>query len=128
MLGTITKKRPILEFRNRLVAGAIVLALIAGLTTAQVVLVPSRLRAPRATSKSKSKPKKKSRLVAKPISQQTAEVSPIVMPSSQLSFAIAPPLLNKPESSENAAKPKAWPELLGYEFDVINVDEKGRLE
>ena len=130
MLGTTTKKRLTFGFWNKLIACGVAVTLIASLTAAQVVLVPSRLRAPRTTSKkTKSKPRKKVRLIARQLSQQVAEISPIIVPAPRLSFAIAPPLLSKPESmSENATKLRVLPELLGYEFDVINMDEKGRLE
>ena len=51
----------------------------------------------------------------------------MIAPAPKLNFEITPPSLNKPESG-NPAKPKPLPELLGYEFDVIHVDDKGRLE
>lgn len=127
MLGITTKERTILGCWKLFIGSGCALVLIGTLAFAQVVLVPSRLREQRVTSKIKSKPKKKSRLIIRQLSQQVAEISPMVTPAPRLSFAIAPLLLTKSEP-ENLAKPKMWPELLGYEFDVVTVDEKGRLE
>lgn len=42
-----------------------------------------------------------------------------------LSFALIPPSLKK-EVVENSGKLAIWPELLGYEFDVIKADDHGR--
>lgn len=127
MLGITINTKQMSRFWKTLIALGVVVTLAAGLTVAQVVLVPSRLRTPRATGKAKLKPKKRSQPPVAQPAQQTAELAPFSTPAPKLSFAITPPALNNPEP-ERSAKPKSLPELLGYEFDVIHVDDKGRLE
>ncbi|MBS1788343.1 MAG: formylglycine-generating enzyme family protein [Acidobacteria bacterium] len=115
-----------------IVLNVIGLALLAQNAMAQVVIVPSRQLTSTASAKPRAKTKKKPRLEREQLGDQTAEIIPVpepVEPSatmSNLSFAITMPVLKKAEPAP-VAKPKAWPELLGYEFDVINVDDKGRL-
>ncbi|MBL8187959.1 MAG: formylglycine-generating enzyme family protein [Acidobacteria bacterium] len=129
MLGQRIDANRNLGFWCRMVATGTALALIASLTVAQVVIVPSRLRAPRSTGKTKSKPKKKSQVAMVQPAQQTAELAGVNPPAPKLSFTITPPTLAKPEPAapETLAKPKPAPELLGYEFDVIRADERGKL-
>ncbi|MDX2040117.1 MAG: formylglycine-generating enzyme family protein [Acidobacteriota bacterium] len=76
--------------------------------------------------KTKSKSKKKTQAPVAQPAQQTAELAPIIPPASTLSFAITPPPLGKVEP-ESPVTSKALPELLGYEFDVVQIDERGRL-
>lgn len=124
-----------------IVLNVIGLALPAQNAMAQVVIVPSRQLTSTASAKPKAKAKKKSRLEREQLGEQTAEIALLpeaVQPSatmSNLSFAITTPVLKKAEpvpgpkktEPDAVAKPKALPELLGYEFDVINMDDKGRL-
>lgn len=127
MLGITNNTKYKLGDWQKLFIVGVIMALVASLTLAQVVIVPGRLRAPRTTAKAKPKPKKKLKAPVVQPAQQTAELAPVTPSTSILSFAITPPSLGKSEP-ENSAKPKALPELLGYEFDVVHIDERGRLE
>ncbi len=129
-------------FRNKtiehglaeILIGITVLALITEWASAQVVIVSRQRLAPVTVSKPKNKMKKKQRIESEQDKNQIAELafteftvmpeSPL--PASQLSFVITPPDLKK-DDARNILTRKALPELLGYEFDVINVDDKGRL-
>lgn len=110
------------------------LILITELASAQVVIVSNQRILPVALSKSKAKAKKKPRIEREQDKEQIAEVAlteiaSVVEPplsASQLSFVITLPDLKKVDAG-NVVTTKTWPELLGYEFDVINVDDKGRL-
>lgn len=131
MLGITNNTKFALVAWQKLATAGATLILVAGLAVAQVVIVPSRMSAPRPAGKAKSKPKSKSKRkspepVAQPL-QQTAELAPVSSPASTLRFAITPPPVGKVEP-ESPVKPRALPELLGYEFDVVHIDERGRLE
>jgi formylglycine-generating enzyme required for sulfatase activity len=112
-----------------MITTGIALALIASLAVAQVVIVPSRLRTSRPTGKAKPKSRKKTQEAVAQPAQLTAELAGVNPPAAKLSFAITPPTLGRlePVEPEATAKPKPAPELLGYEFDVIRADERGRL-
>lgn len=92
----------------------------------QVVFVQSRLRSSRPASKPKSKPKIKPQATPEPVAEELlAEVPPSPQAAPMmLSFAVIPPSL-KSGAAENPVKPILWPELLGYEFDVIKTDDHG---
>jgi formylglycine-generating enzyme required for sulfatase activity len=107
----------------------IILAAVLLLANGQVVLVPNKARAPRAAGKTRAKPK------AKPQSApaQATETEPAPEPVlPMMSFTVIPPLLNKPPLEKPDAPPPsnplAWPELLGYEFEVIKADDHGRVQ
>ncbi len=101
----------------------------------QVVLVQSKPQAARSAGKPKVRPKVK--MAAKPLkpsapparveSSRAAELPfiPKAMPA-MMSFAVTPPPSFKVETAEAPAKITVWPELLGYEFDVIAVNDHGR--
>jgi formylglycine-generating enzyme required for sulfatase activity len=100
----------------------VILITMFGLANGQVVLVQSRLRSSRPASKSKSKPRLKPAATPEPVTEAPppAQAAPMM-----LSFALIPPSL-KNEVVTNPVKPLLWPELLGYEFDVIKTDDHGR--
>jgi len=129
MLGQRTNGNRKVGFWCRMITTGIALALIASLTVAQVVIVPSRLRTSRPTGKAKLKSRKKPQVAVAQPAQLTAELAGVNTPAPKLSFTITPPTLGKlePVEPEATAKPKPAPELLGYEFDVIRADERGRL-
>ena len=113
----------------KLFASGILFALLAECAIAQVVIVPSRQLAPTTIAKAKTRSKRKQRIDRDQFKEQLAEIAPAPEPPTaipSLSFAITTPVVKKPETVP-AASTKAWPELLGYEFDVINVDDKGKL-
>ena len=101
----------------------------------QVVLVQSKPQAARSAGKTKARPKVK--MAAKPLKPVAPPVRiepsratelpfiPKAMPTI-MSFAVTPPSSFKVETAEATAKMTAWPELLGYEFDVIAVNDHGR--
>jgi len=84
-------------------------------------MVPNKLRTARAP---KSKSKRKPKSAPTPTVEPEPAPGPLLPP---LSFAVGPPPPPKKESSETASKPLAWPELLGYEFDVIKADDHARI-
>lgn len=113
----------------RILMGVTVLVLITEWAPAQVVIVPSQRLSPIASGKTKAKIKKRQRVEREQYREQIAEITSVAEPSfttPQLSFVITPPTLKKADAI-NAVSSISWPELLGYEFDVINVDDKGRL-
>ena len=125
MLGINVLKFSIIGF----LAAGILLTFIAEWSMAQVVIVPSRQLAPATVARAKTRPKRRQRIEPEQFKEQIAEITsapepPTPVPS--LSFAITTPVLKKTETAV-APNPKAWPELLGYEFEVINVDDKGKL-
>ncbi len=112
-----------------ILAPGIVLAFIVECSMAQVVIVPSRQLASTTTVKTKTKSRRKQPVDREQFREQIAELTPTPEPPTpipNLSFAITPPVLKKTESV-SPVSPKAWPELLGYEFEVTNVDDKGKL-
>ena len=125
MLGTIVIK---VGLAGILVWG-LMFVLLAERSMAQVVIVPSRQVASAARLKTKSQSRKRSRLVPEQFKEQIAEItSPVGPPSTipSLSFVIIPSVAKKTDTVA-AVNSKVWPELLGYEFDVIKVDDKGKL-
>ncbi|HQR31927.1 MAG TPA: formylglycine-generating enzyme family protein [Blastocatellia bacterium] len=125
MLGTIVIK---VGLAGILVWG-LMFVLLAERSMAQVVIVPSRQVASAARLKTKSQSRKRSRLVPEQFKEQIAEItSPVEPPSTipSLSFVIIPSVAKKTDTVA-AVNSKVWPELLGYEFDVIKVDDKGKL-
>ncbi|MFN0111571.1 MAG: formylglycine-generating enzyme family protein [Blastocatellia bacterium] len=111
----------------KVILGVAILVFTTEWTIAQVVIVPRRLSS--VGTKPKVKAKKKLRGSSEQHREQIAETLPLgnsVISPLQLNFAITPPAIKKPDAG-NVTSAKAWPELLGYEFDVINVDDKGRL-
>ncbi len=123
MLGINLLKFSIVGF----LAAGILLTFIAEWSMAQVVIVPSRQLAPATVARAKTRPKRRQRIEPEQFKEQIAEITPAPEPPTpvpSLSFAITTPVLKKAEAAANS---KAWPELLGYEFEVINVDDKGRL-
>lgn len=102
------------------------LVLMASLTNGQVVLVQSKLRPSRAAGKTKSKVKGKPQESAEPITETVAEALPSAEPAPEhLNFAVIPPSL-KTAVVESPRKPvAAWPDMLGYEFEVIKTDDHG---
>ena len=112
-----------------ILATGIVLVSTAECSMAQVVIVPSRQLAPVTVARAKTRPKRRQRIEPEQFKEQIAEITPAHEPPApvpSLSFALTTPVLKKAETAA-AANPKVWPELLGYEFEVINVDDKGRL-
>lgn len=124
MLGSKT-----IRFSLAVTLMGLALALITELAAAQVVIVSGQRLSPSATGRTKARAKKRHRVEREEDREQVAELvsmaeSPLPMP--QLNFVITPSVLKKADPAKPVS-PKAWPELLGYEFDVINVDDKGRL-
>ncbi len=99
------------------------MAVVLLLANSQVVMVPNKTRPRRGTGKAKAKPKSKPQASPTPV-VETEPDSKVSLPV--MSFAVIPPPL-KIEGVEAAGKPAAWPELLGYEFDVIKADDHGRV-
>lgn len=99
----------------------------------QVVLVSSKLRPSRPVGKAKSKAKTK----PQPVEESIAEALPppeAKVTEDKLRFVVTPPQLSQigmaPDNKE-AAKTKApllWPDLLGFEFEVIKLDSRGHME
>lgn len=112
-----------------ILVNGVMLALLLEPAVAQVIIVPSRQVTSGARLKTKSQPRKKDRIEQEQFKEQIAELSSPAEPLSpipSLSFVITPPVTKKTDAAASV-NPKAWPELLGYEFDVIKVDDKGKL-
>jgi len=146
MLGTYSKKS---KFRlsAEIALALFILAAMTGSAIGQVVLVTSKLRPSRVSSKSKSRPKSKQQPVPESIEEavpaQAAEPAPApesAFPHEQLSFVVNPPPLSKMEAANGRKEAREsrepadsrsstlWPNLLGYEFEVIKLDERGHTE
>lgn len=94
----------------------------------QVVLVSSKLRASRPVSKVKSKSRNKPQASTTPLIESFVlpEMASSKVTPQELSFAVIPPVLSKEvKEPEAVAKSAAWPELMGYEFEVIKSDDRG---
>ncbi|MEP7336255.1 MAG: formylglycine-generating enzyme family protein [Acidobacteriota bacterium] len=113
----------ILSWIARVCACVVILAVVLLLANSQVVMVSNKLLAPRAASRTKSKPKSRRAVAPSPV-VETELVPEATLPL--LSFAVTLPPL-KIENVEATGKPVAWPELLGYEFDVIKADDRGHV-
>lgn len=106
-----------------------ILAVLLLLANGQVVMVPNKVRSGRGTSKAKSKPKTKQQPLPTPAVESEREPDRKV-PLPLMSFTVIPPpplKPLKPDAAEAAGKPAGWPELLGFEFDVIKADDRGRV-
>lgn len=88
----------------------------------QVVIVANKLRETRPSGKSKTKSKPKTNVVATPA--PTPEVAPDPLPKS-LTFAVVAPALAPEAEVTNVVANTTM--LLGYEFDVVKSDKRGKV-
>lgn len=95
-----------------------------GAANSQVVIVTNKLRAQRSAGKIKPRPRNLPQTIPAPA------VASLPMPETtpaSLSFAVFSPLLNNSagEDIEKISAPVIWPELLGFEFEVVKADLHG---
>ena len=98
------------------------LAFLLNPAAGQVVIVANKLRESRPSSKPKTKSKPKKNVVAAPV--PTPELSPDPLPKS-LAFAVVPPSLT-PDAGTSSELANTMM-LLGYEFDVVTSDKRGKV-
>lgn len=132
MLGNKSSKLNYVLFLKSLIVG-LIWAVTYNPADGQVVLVSSKLRSSRPASKAKPKAKIK----PQPVDENVAEalsISETNITGDKLRFVVTPPELSQigitPGIKEavKSKTPLSWPELLGFEFEVVKLDSRGHIE
>ncbi|MGE0883400.1 MAG: formylglycine-generating enzyme family protein [Blastocatellales bacterium] len=132
MLGNKSSKLNYVLFLKSLIVG-LIWTVTYNPAEGQVVLVSSKLRSSRPASKAKPKAKIK----PQPVDENVAEalsISETNITGDKLRFVVTLPELSQigitPDIKEAVKSkiPLSWPELLGFEFEVVKLDSRGHME